>query len=804
MITLKNYVRFFSMLCILTLMLISTPLIVYANTLANVRIETPGNPILEPYDLDFTRFDLSTKDFDLENEPLALTVLHGIIKAVDDGVTDVDSDKHTDPANDGWICHVTGDSVSIDAILNYESGSNGNDTWMYFVNDEYKPTSVSGCNLDNHDRVALFFVDDYKTDLYAFFDKDASDTDVNSKKVTAVTGETVYLKLMGKTLKASDQYKMPLGSATINEYDGTAITPTVTTAANGRFSLTVNADIEISATETNAGYDIVQPYCYIEVSAAGGTVDKTVLSSVTDDAEALTQADYSTTTWTVLDSALSNANTVDNDGTATQAEVNSARNRLNAAMDDLMAKSDVDLYRLGISEGLELMPAFGPGVTSYTVSAGGDASIVITPAASNPDATITANNDSSLPKTVNLTPGSNTTITVVVSANGTSKTYTIVALSSSANSADDVYEHLPAAGQFTNEMSGGWGDPRNTATPSALKVLYGPAQSGVSLGAFGGYTTLQFNTPVPNHDDNTYGIDFIVYGNAFSGWEEPGGIMVATGKQDAGKLVPDTWYYIAGSQHYENSTEWGDYYVTYTKPNASNDNVPWVDSNSTNGYVYYNTYHPHHYYPLATNYQNTTESVLDDNASLKFYGVKLAIKNPAFGYCDVHGKGSSPYDTAVNPYLTTGSTRGDPIDIDWAVDINGDPVDLTEISFVKIYTGVLMTAGMFGEVSTEVTGLKTVDQASSGTIGQTSAPTVTVGGNAITVPNDMNTSAITTTHGTGITVAVGGGADNVYINNQRGTSRNFDIDNGAIQQVRIIVQTGTSKPYIFLLEIRGV
>ncbi len=43
--------------------------------------------------------------------------------------------------------------------------------------------------------------------------------------------------------------------------------------------------------------------------------------------------------------------------------------------------------------------------------------------------------------------------------------------------------------------------------------------------------------------------------------------------------------------------------------------------------------------------------------------------------------------------------------IDWAVDSEGNPVDLPGVDFIKIYTGVNQFNGWLGECSTEVMGV---------------------------------------------------------------------------------------------------
>lgn len=116
-----------------------------------------------------------------------------------------------------------------------------------------------------------------------------------------------------------------------------------------------------------------------------------------------------------------------------------------------------------------------------------------------------------------------------------------------------VNGYLPV-GQFARHNSFGWGtlftDNTNknpdTNTP---KFLNGYVSTGVSLGMAGGYVQFDMgNNPIENNANNPYGIDFIVYGNAFVGNPEAAGVMVSN---DGIK-----WYTLAGSRHYMNGTQW--------------------------------------------------------------------------------------------------------------------------------------------------------------------------------------------------------------------------------------------------------
>lgn len=154
------------------------------------------------------------------------------------------------------------------------------------------------------------------------------------------------------------------------------------------------------------------------------------------------------------------------------------------------------------------------------------------------------------------------TITVL---NGETVAYTITcphyttAITGSYPSAVNGY--LPV-GQFARHNSFGWGtlftDNTNknpdTNTP---KFLNGYVSTGVSLGMAGGYVQFDMgDNPIENNANNPYGIDFIVYGNAFVGNPEAAGVMVSN---DGIK-----WYTLAGSRHYMNGTKW-DQTISYVR-----------------------------------------------------------------------------------------------------------------------------------------------------------------------------------------------------------------------------------------------
>ena len=84
-----------------------------------------------------------------------------------------------------------------------------------------------------------------------------------------------------------------------------------------------------------------------------------------------------------------------------------------------------------------------------------------------------------------------------------------------------VDEYVPAPGQFINtlpELSEK--DTPETAAEACTKYLANQKQSGlITLGAYGGYITFHFDHPIINVENAP---DFVVYGNSFPGWSEPG------------------------------------------------------------------------------------------------------------------------------------------------------------------------------------------------------------------------------------------------------------------------------------------
>ena len=113
-----------------------------------------------------------------------------------------------------------------------------------------------------------------------------------------------------------------------------------------------------------------------------------------------------------------------------------------------------------------------------------------------------------------------------------------------------VYEYCPAPGQFVNAMPEyREGDTAETMRQKAEEAIAGKMQSGVSLGAYGGYITFGFDHTVVNVPGE---YDIRIDGNSFNsaahpgvdgGSSEPGIIMVMFDENQNGK-PDDKWYEI--------------------------------------------------------------------------------------------------------------------------------------------------------------------------------------------------------------------------------------------------------------------
>ena len=469
----------------------------------------------------------------------------------------------------------------------------------------------------------------------------------------------------------------------------------------------------------------------------------------------------------------------------------------------------------------------------------------------------------------------------IVASNGTT-TYTITCPHYTATATGTnpvaVNGYLPV-GQFARPNSFGWGtlytDNTNVSSSSNdVKFKTGYVSTGVSLGMAGGYVQFDMgNNRIQNNANNKYGIDFIVYGNAFKGNPEAAGVQVSNDGVN--------WYTLAGSRHYMSDTKWnqnisyikiatanttiggksfakaGIYVSTDFAPSSDNASdvdaavalATWTGIPQLTGSTYPKTYTtdtpaaaawwPE--YASNENYGNvwnignavngvswlrngtaevityTGVTTVEDDMVVLNEGATAAPTQAEmtdvyqWGYADVRVNGSQ-YGTVVNnPYAAAPSTDagagGDGFDLSWAVKADGTPIALSSVRYVRVYSAVLFSAGVFGETSAEVCGLY-VANAESSSVGTTAAPAITLadgpipldmatsmGNNVFYIPAETFEGAFTS--GVVVTATASSSTAKVFINGE--STGTFTIQD-ASRGVQILVQDGNSAPFILVIK----
>ena len=305
-----------------------------------------------------------------------------------------------------------------------------------------------------------------------------------------------------------------------------------------------------------------------------------------------------------------------------------------------------------------------------------------------------------------------------------------------------VYDFLPAPGQFVNKApSLNPGEPLDSVIARVERMICGretieqgelpdgtlvsdtivEVKPGVlSLGSFGGYVIFGFDHPVVNVKGE---YDMQIFANASQannsssagGSSEPGIVMVSRDVNGNG-IPDDPWYELAGSE-YNNPKTQKHFTITYYKPDENKTPVPeppfitdaeyirWtcnsVDS-LQEGYIRKNSFNAQSYWPAWAEGETLTFegtklpcNAVDESGQGSYYVQHFFD----WGYVDNRPDNSYGYYTDV-----TNAVLNDGFNLDWAVDDEGNPVELKQVDFIKVYCAELQDCGWLGETSTEVCG----------------------------------------------------------------------------------------------------
>ena len=366
-----------------------------------------------------------------------------------------------------------------------------------------------------------------------------------------------------------------------------------------------------------------------------------------------------------------------------------------------------------------------------------------------------------------------------------------------------VESYLPAPGQFVNQTP--------YQNPDAVIASSG---SVVTLGAFGGYAVYRYNEPIVNDSKNPYGIDFIIYGNAFknddgttsSGAAEPASVTVSKDGVN--------WYELAGAKYYSADTR-HNISVTYTNGDetfTAAADTAWTSSDGESGVMPKNDYHNQPYYPNPSfygKYQNGIGKNESYNAkTVTFTGTMIEAGFYPFGYADTHSKNEKlSADTAVNPYVKNHeyNFNGDGFDLAWAVDENGNKVELDEISYIKVYNPALSYGTSTGEKSPEISAIARA-RANAEDVGVSSAlSSLYINGKEVALEDGKFTYTVDAENAETleITPAAKDGNANIYVSDTRVNSGEKCKITSAVK-TRIIVQDGEKEPVIYILDFENV
>ncbi len=281
--------------------------------------------------------------------------------------------------------------------------------------------------------------------------------------------------------------------------------------------------------------------------------------------------------------------------------------------------------------------------------------------------------------------------------------------------ATSVVSHEPAPGQFVGDPA--FNDPARTLGPPKGGGRQAADNSSiVTLGGFGGSITLGFDHTVVDDPFNRFGMDAIVFGNAFwpggephDHWAEAATIEISLDANVNG-LADDAWFLIPGSHIADPAAQlliatWDDDVDDAAFPPAL---ASWIPPGSTGVWTTRAFELPADLFgsPVVVNpspdmgvegifgyadYSPTLllgdldgDDVVDQSATLpdRFYTVP---------------------DDSLTVGVTPGSGGGDAFDIAWAVDPEtGLPADLPGFDFIRLTTAVDVVTMFFAEKSAEI------------------------------------------------------------------------------------------------------
>jgi len=263
-----------------------------------------------------------------------------------------------------------------------------------------------------------------------------------------------------------------------------------------------------------------------------------------------------------------------------------------------------------------------------------------------------------------------------------------------------IFDFDPAPGMFANDIHKD-GNTKEDVVKTALgRINETNVGYLLDLGGFGGSIVVGFDHTVVNvpgtSDFRVYGGDVTNPTGTKANPPAPGLIFVAYDKNKNGKPDADEWYEIIGSQHAKSTTV-KDFKITYKKKAVGEPLVTssalWTDYE----HVYCENSKGEKYYLPRPRGKKEFYPLWASQTSVSYEGLKLDVdfKTARAGQTTLWY--STPpewgYVNAINP----------DIDIDWAVDKNGNKANLPGIDFIKVVNCVSEPMGLCQQQSSMAT-----------------------------------------------------------------------------------------------------
>lgn len=260
------------------------------------------------------------------------------------------------------------------------------------------------------------------------------------------------------------------------------------------------------------------------------------------------------------------------------------------------------------------------------------------------------------------------------------------------------------------------GDTAETMRQKAEEAIAGKMQSGVSLGAYGGYITFGFDHTVVNvpgeHDIRIDGNSFnsAAHPGVDGGSSEPGIILVMFDENQNGK-PDDKWYEIDKNPWYTDEAAVYGYEITYRRPAPGHVRRRRGERQRHDRHDLHRVGGQPRAERLRLQKQVPRPGLLPavDRRRRNDVPGTLLPKNAV----DVSGNGSyylqymfkygAYADNYPNEAKDEEGNYYNGFDIGWAVDPETrEPVHLPGVDFIRVYTALNQYCGWIGETSTEI------------------------------------------------------------------------------------------------------